>query len=50
MSLFILYFQNLSINESGVLKSSNFIVRSGMCALNFSKISFVNVVALAFGP
>jgi hypothetical protein len=41
-------FPGLSIGESPVLKST-FIVRSAMCALSFSKVSFMNVCALAFG-
>jgi hypothetical protein len=42
-------FQNLSINERGVLKSSTIIVCSAMCVLSFTKVSFMNVGALAFG-
>ena len=42
-------FQDLSIDESGVLKSPTIIVWGVMCALSFSKVSFMNVGALAFG-
>ena len=49
MSLFSFYFNDLSIGESGVLKSPTIIMRSSMCVLSFSKISFMDVGALAFG-
>ena len=48
MSLFSFYFYDLSIDESGMLKSPTIIVWSTMCALSFSKVSFMNMVALAF--
>ena len=38
-----------SIDESGVLKSPTIIVLGAMCALSFSKVSFTNEGALAFG-
>ena len=38
-----------SIDESGVLKSPTIIVLGAMCALRFSKASFMNEGALAFG-
>jgi hypothetical protein len=37
------------MDESGVLNSPTVIVYGAMCALNYSKVSFMNVVALAFG-
>ena len=49
MSLFSFCFHDLSIAESGVLKSPTIIVWGVMCALSFSKVSFMNVDALAFG-
>ena len=49
MSLFSFCFHDLSIDESLVWKSSTIIVCSAMCALSFSKVSFMNVGALAFG-
>ena len=49
MSFFSFCFHDLSIDESGVLKSPTIIVCSAMCALGFSKVSFINVGALAFG-
>jgi len=49
MSLFNFCFHDLSIDESGVLKSPIIIVWGAMCALSFSKVSFMNVGALAFG-
>jgi hypothetical protein len=39
----------LSIDESGVVKSPNIMVWGTMCALNFTKVSLMNVPALAFG-
>ena len=49
MSLFSSCFYDVSIAESSVLKSPTIIVWGAMCALNFSKVSFMNVVALVFG-
>ena len=49
VSLFSFCFHDLSIAESGVLKSPTIIVWGVMCALSFSKVSFMNVGALAFG-
>ena len=49
MSVFSFCFQDLPIDESGVLKSSTIIVCSAMCILRFTKVSFMNVAALAFG-
>jgi hypothetical protein len=49
VSLFSFCFHDLSIDESGVLKSPTVIVGGAMCALRFSKVSFTNVGALAFG-
>jgi hypothetical protein len=49
VSLFSFCFHDLSIAESGVLKSPTVIVWGTMCALSFSKVSFMNVGALAFG-
>ena len=49
MSLFSLCFYDLSIAESGVLKTSTIIVWDAVCALSFSKVSFMNVGALVFG-
>ena len=46
--LFSLCFHDLSIDESGVLKSPTVIVCGSMCALSFRKVSFMNVGALAF--
>ena len=48
MSLFGFSFHNLSIAESEVLKSHTVIVWGTMCALSFSKFSFMNVGALPF--
>ena len=47
MSLFSFCFQDLSIDENGVLKSPNIIVCGAMCALSFTKVSLMNVAALA---
>jgi hypothetical protein len=47
--LFTFCFHDLSIDESGVLKSLTIIACGAMCALNFSKVFFMNVGALAFG-
>ena len=48
MSLFSFCFNDLSIGESGVLKSLTIIVWGSMCVLRFSKVSFMNLDALAF--
>ena len=48
MSLFSFYFNDLSIEESGVLKSPIITVWDSMCVLSFSKVSFMNVGAHAF--
>ena len=49
MSLFSFYFHDLSIDESGVLKSPTIMVGGAMCALSFSKVPFMNMGALSFG-
>ena len=49
MSLFCFCFHDLSIGESGVLKSPAIIVWSSVCVLSFSKVSFMNLGALAIG-
>ena len=49
MSLFFFCFYDLYIAESDVLKSPTIILWGAMCALSFSKVSFMNVGALAFG-
>ena len=49
MSLFSFCFQDLSIDESGLLKSPTIIVLGAMCALSFLKVSLMNVAAFAFG-
>ena len=49
VSLYSFCFHDLSIAESGVLKSPNIIVFGVIFALSFSKVSFMNVGALAFG-
>ena len=49
VSLFSLCFPDLSIDESGVLKYPTIIVCSAICAFSFSKVSLMNVAALAFG-
>jgi hypothetical protein len=46
--MFSFCFHDLSIAESGMLKSPIIIVWGAMYALSFSKVSFVNVAALAF--
>jgi hypothetical protein len=48
VSLFSFCFQELSIDESEVLKSPTIIMCGVMFALNFSKVSVMNVDALAF--
>ena len=49
MSLFSFCFRDLSIDESGVLKSPTINVWGATCALSFTKVSLMNVAALAFG-
>ena len=49
MSLLSICFQDLSIDESGVLESPTIIVWVAMCALSFNKVSFMNVGGLALG-
>ena len=49
MSLFSFCFQDLSIDESGMLKFPTIIVWSVMCVLSFIKVSLMNVETLAFG-
>ena len=49
VSLFSFFFQDLSIDESGVLKSPTIIVAGAMCALSFTKVSLMNVAPLAIG-
>jgi hypothetical protein len=49
MCLFSFGFQDLSIDESVVLKSPTIIVWGIMCAFSFSKVFLMNVDALAFG-
>jgi hypothetical protein len=49
VSLLSFYFQDLSIDESWVLKYPNIIVCSAMCALSFTYVSLMNVDALAIG-
>jgi hypothetical protein len=39
----------MSIGKSGVLKAPTIIVWGSMCVLSFSKVSFMNLGALAFG-
>jgi hypothetical protein len=39
----------MSIDENGVLKASTILLCGAMCALSFSKVSFMNVGALALG-
>jgi hypothetical protein len=48
-SLFSFSFHDLSIADSGVLKSPTIIVWVSIWALSFSKVSFMNVGTLAFG-
>ena len=49
MSLFSFCFNDLSIGESGVLKSPLLLGGMGsMCVLSFSKVSFMNLGALPF--
>jgi hypothetical protein len=49
VSLFSFCFYDLSIVESVMLNSPTIIMWGVMCALSFSKVSFRNVGALAFG-
>jgi hypothetical protein len=49
VTLFSFCFDDLSITESVVLKSPTIILWGVKCALSFSKVSFMNVGALAFG-
>ena len=49
VSLFSFCFLDLSIEESGMLKSPTIIVLGAMCALSFSKVSFMNEGTFAFG-
>ena len=46
VSLFSFCFPDQSIEESAVLKSPTIIVLGAMCALSFSKVSFMNEGAL----
>ena len=49
VSLFSFHFNDLSIADSGVLKSPTPIVWRSMYILSFSRVSFMNVGDLAFG-
>jgi hypothetical protein len=49
MSLFSFCFNALSIVENRLLKSPTIIVSGSMCVLSFSKVSYMNVGALALG-
>jgi hypothetical protein len=49
VSLFSFCFQDLSVGESGMLKSPTIIVGGTICALSFSKVSLINLTALVFG-
>ena len=48
MSLFSLCFHDMSIGESGVLKSFTIIVWGSVCVLSCSNVSFTIVGAIAF--
>jgi hypothetical protein len=48
VSLFSFFSQDLSSDESGVLKSPSIILGGAMYALSFTKVSSVNVDVLAF--
>ena len=48
VSLFSFCCSDLSIGESGMLKSPTIIVWGSMCVLSFSKLSFMSVGVLAF--
>jgi hypothetical protein len=47
VSLFSFCFNDLSVGKGGVLKSPTIIVWGSMCVLSFSKVSFMNLGALA---
>ena len=49
MSFFNFSFQDLSIDEGGLLKSSAIIVCGAMCILSCTKVSYMNMDAIAFG-
>ena len=49
VSLFSFCFPDWSIEDGGVLRSPTIIVLGTMCVLSFSKVSFMNEGALAFG-
>jgi hypothetical protein len=49
VSLFSFCFHDLFIDESGVVKSPTIILCGAMRALSFTKVSLMNVDALAFG-
>ena len=49
MCLFSICFQDLSIDESGVLNYPALIVCGAICALSFTKVSLMNVDDLEFG-
>jgi hypothetical protein len=49
VSVFSFCFQDVSIEESGLLKSPTIIVCGTMCALSFTKVSLMNVAVLALG-
>jgi hypothetical protein len=46
MSLFGFCFNDLSIGESGLLKTHTIIVWGSLCVLSFSKVSFMNLGSL----
>ena len=48
VSLFSSCFQDVSIGESGVLKSPTIFEWASLCVLNFSKVSFMNLGVFAF--
>jgi hypothetical protein len=48
MYLFSFCFQDLLIDEIGVLKSPTIIVWGVMCTLSFNKVSLMNVDVLEF--
>ena len=49
VSLFSFHFNDLSIGESGVLRSPTIIVWGAMYFLSFSRKSFMNMGTLVFG-
>ena len=49
VALFSSCFLDLFIDESRVLKAPTIIVWGAMCAFSFSKLSFMNMAALALG-